>query len=240
MELIIHIAICDDNPTDIKEEKAAIAEAMQHKRIPYVITEFNEPKELINTSLSYDMLFLDVEMEGLNGIEVAKAIHDKNKKCLLFFVTNHENYMDAALDEHAFRFWVKPLNKQRLMVSIESAVKRLESYNKIIQIVTMRTKINIEVRKIIYIYAEGKKTYIVTTDEEYMTGESFKSIKEKINSYFFYESHASFYANLNYVTSYSKKDVICEYKDKKYRLHMSRRKYADFNKYFIDWMGEQA
>ena len=235
----MHIAICDDNINDLKAERIAIEDVLKEKNMKYSISEYTNAQGLINTDKNFDIIFLDIEMEGTNGLGVAKAIHEKNKKCLVFFVTNYEHYMDDAMDEYAFRFWVKPLDRQRLKRGIESAIKRINNNNKVIEININRQKQSIEIQKIIYISAEKGKTRIITTDGEFITREAFKTIKEMINSYFFYEPHTSFYVNLNYVTKYTKTSVICEYNNKEYEIYMSRRKYTEFNKYFIDWMGEQ-
>ena len=144
-----------------------------------------------------------------------------------------------AINEYAFRFWVKPMSKEKLKFGLESALKRLESNNKCIEFNTDRNVVNIPINKIIFICAENKKTTIVTVDEEFVIDRPYKAVKDMINSYFFYESHASYYVNLNYVKAYSPSHVKCGIGNHEYEIHMSRRKYTEFNKYFIDWMGEQ-
>lgn len=235
----MRIAICDDNQIDINKERMQITEVMQEMNIDNEITEYTHPLDLINSDKEFDIIFLDVEMADANGLKVAQAIRGKNRRCLMFFVTNYENYMDAALDEYAFRFWVKPINKQRLKQGIESAIKRMEGFYRAIEVNINRIKTNIEIRKIIYICADSKKTRLVTTEGEYLLSEPFKVIKGAINSYFFYEPHSSYYVNLNYVNTYNHTTVMCISGNKEYEIYMSRRKYADFNKYFINWMGDQ-
>lgn len=233
------IAICDDNQLDINDERALISEVLQELHITYEISEYTNPLDLINSDNSFDIIFLDVEMFETNGLKVAQAIRNKNRRCLIFFVTNYENYLDAAFDEFAFRFWVKPINKQRLKQGIESAVRRIESFYRSIEVNIDRKKTNIEVSKIVYACADSKKTRLVTTEGEYILSEPFKVIRDMIDSYFFYEPHASYYVNLNYVKTYNHTTVVCRSGNKEYEIYMSRRKYADFNKYFINWMGEQ-
>ena len=121
----------------------------------------------------------------------------------------------------------------------KSALKRLENNNKCIEFNTDRNVVNIPINKIIFICAENKKTTIVTVDEQFVVDRPYKAVKDMINSYFFYESHASYYVNLNYVKAYSPSHVKCGIGNHEYEIHMSRRKYTEFNKYFIDWMGEQ-
>ena len=146
-------------------------------------------------------------------------------------------FLDVEMD--AFRFWVKPMSKEKLKFGLESALKRLESNNKCIEFNTDRNVVNIPINKIIFICAENKKTTIVTVDEQFVVDRPYKAVKDMINSYFFYESHASYYVNLNYVKAYSPSHVKCGIGNHEYEIHMSRRKYTEFNKYFIDWMGEQ-
>lgn len=207
--------------------------------MPYKMDKYQNPENLIKNAWQYDLVFLDVEMDEVNGIVAAESIHNVNKECLLFFVTNHEVYMDYAMNEYAFRFWVKPMSKEKLKFGLESALKRLESDNKCIEFNTDRNVVNIPINKIIFICAENKKTTIVTVDEQFVIDRPYKVVKDMINSYFFYESHASYYVNLNYVKAYSPSHVKCGIGNHEYEIHMSRRKYTEFNKYFIDWMGEQ-
>ena len=217
----LNIAICDDNKLVLDNEKTLIEETLKEMGIPYKMDKYQNPENLIKNAWQYDMVFLDVEMDEVNGIVAAESIHNINKECLLFFVTNHEVYMDYAMNEYAFRFWVKPMSKEKLKFGLESALKRLESNNKCIEFNTDRNAVNIPI------------------DEQFVVDRPYKVVKNMINSYFFYESHASYYVNLNYVKAYSPSHVKCGIGNHEYEIHMSRRKYTEFNKYFIDWMGEQ-
>ena len=211
------IAICDDNKLVLENEKTLIEETLKEMGMPYKMDKYQNPENLIKNAWQYNV----------------------NKECLLFFVTNHEVYMDYAMNEYAFRFWVKPMSKEKLKFGLESALKRLENNNKCIEFNTDRNVVNIPINKIIFICAENKKTTIVTVDEQFVVDRPYKAVKDMINSYFFYESHASYYVNLNYVKAYSPSHVKCGIGNHEYEIHMSRRKYTEFNKYFIDWMGEQ-
>ena len=233
----LNIAICDDNKLVLENEKALIEETLKEMGIPYKMDKYQNPENLIKNAWQYDLVFLDVEMDEVNGIVAAESIHNINKECLLFFVTNHEVYMDYAMNEYAFRFWVKPMSKEKLKFGLESALKRLESNNKCIEFNTDRNVVNIPINKIIFICAENKKTTIVTVDEQFVVDRPYKVVKDMINSYFFYESHASYYVNLNYVKAYSPSHVKCGIGNHEYEIHMSRRKYTEFNKYFIKNVG---
>ena len=73
------------------------------------------------------------------------------------FRNQPRGYMDYAMNEYAFRFWVKPMSKEKLKFGLESAVKRLENNNKCIEFNTDRNVVNIPINKIIFIMCREQK-----------------------------------------------------------------------------------
>jgi DNA-binding LytR/AlgR family response regulator len=199
---------------------------------------YSSPEKLIDSGIKYDIVFLDVEMGAMTGIEAADALHEINRNTLIFFATNYEGYMDEALNKHAFRFWVKPLNRQRLLYGLESAVRELSDANTELLITVGRKSERIPVKDIIYVYAKNKNTCIVTRGGEVDVREPFKNITERLNPKNFCASHASYCVNLEYVVKYTNDEVICRCGDNIYTAYMSKRKYSAFAARFMKWAGE--
>ena len=235
---VLSIAICDDDLLDLEDEKRLIEDVLSEQNKHWEIDAFTSPSELLQASKNYHVVFLDVEMDDLNGIETAEAIHTKSPECLIFFVTNHEDYMDEALNKHAFRFWTKPINRARLIYGIQSANRELDSRRKSIIVNVNKISTKIYMSDILYIYHSGRFTYIVTKKGEIKTSDTFRNVSEQLTDECFAESHASCYVNLNYVSDYNKTDIICEYDGKKYNAYISTRKYSAFNKRFREWSSE--
>lgn len=238
--MTLYIALCDDDIEDLKSEKELIESILPSvsNTIKWEINTFMSSKELLNSNIIYDMIFLDVEMDGLNGIKTAEALHKKNPSSLIFFVTHHEDYMDEALDNHAFRFWTKPIDKTRLVSGIKSAIKKLNTYKRSIYVKVAKKTVKILLKDIIYIYHNNRLTHIVTTDETIETYDTFQSVTGQLTDECFFETHASCYVNLNYISDYNKTDIICKYEGKVYKPYISTRKYSAFNKRFREWIGE--
>ncbi|MDO5396491.1 MAG: LytTR family DNA-binding domain-containing protein [bacterium] len=233
----LNIALCDDEMLDIEREKELIESvltAWPHS-INWGIDVFTSSEDMLKSNKTYNMVFLDVEMCGMNGIETAEALHKKSPVSLIFFVTHHEDYMDEALNKHAFRFWTKPINRARLIYGIQSAVKEIKICEKIVNVMSDRKMIQIPLRDILYIYHIGRHTCIVTADGTYTTTDTFKNVAGQLTDVCFFETHASCYVNLNYVSDYSKTGITCSYNGKKYNALISTRKYAAFNKRFKEW-----
>lgn len=235
-----NIAICDDDIDDLNSEKELINSIIHHAlpNTEWTIDTFLSPKDMLQAEKIYNIVLLDVEMPGMSGIEAADFIHRKNKSTLIFFVTNHEDYMDDALNKHAFRFWTKPINKERLIRGIKSAEQEINSNKKIINVISEKKSIQIPLKDIIYIYHNGRYSYIVTITGDIKTYAAFKDITEQLPRNCFVETHGSYYVNLNYVTNYDKDHIICEYDGKIYKPYLSRRKYKDFYNRFVEWSSE--
>lgn len=234
----LRIAICDDEQYTLNSEHDIISSVLQEENIDNTITLFNSPEKLLDSEMIYDIVFLDIEMGEFNGIKVAEAIRDFNKECFIFFVTNHEAYLDEAFNQHAFRFWIKPLERHKLIYGIESVLKELNETDNYIIVTNNLKEIKVYVQNIIYVYAHNNKVYIVTTKGEIEATDTYRDVHEKLKKYdYFCESQRAHFINFKYVKNYNKDRVFCAYRDKIYEVYFSRRKYDNFNKSFLEWIG---
>lgn len=238
--MTLYIALCDDEMSDLLQEKELVLSILPSvsNTIKWNIETFTSSKEMLDSNKIYNMIFLDVEMDGLNGIKTAEALHKKNPTSLIFFVTHHEDYMDEALDNYAFRFWTKPINEVRLFNSIQMAIKKICMYKKSISITVSKKTIKILLRDIIYIYHNHRYTYVVTINETIKTYDTFQSVVAQLTDEYFVEIHASCCVNLNFVSDYNKNSIICEHNGQIYKPYISTRKYSTFNKRFREWSGD--
>lgn len=232
--MTLYIALCDDEIEDLKSEEALIKSVLPGD-IDWKIDTFSSSNEMLASGRIHQMVFLDVEMDGINGIEAAEKIHQKNPHCLIFFVTHHEDYMDEALNKHAFRFWTKPISKTRLIYGIQSAVREIQTYRKVITVTVAKNIVKIPLTDIVCLYHHDRFTYIITSKQEYRTYDAFHAVTKQLDAGCFAETHGSCYVNLNYVTEYSKTKVKCECEGKQYLLDISKRKYASFEMKFKEW-----
>ncbi len=236
MDKVINIAICDDDANDLKQSREIAESVLLDKNINYKIDEFNNPYELIDVSEIYDIIFLDVEMEILDGIEVGKRIKERNKDCVIFFVTNHGRYIDDAFNVRPLRFWEKPLDVYRVNYGIESALKEINSLKR--RIVIDENSGEIVISNIVYIHAENKATRFIMTKGDFIVKESYKSVFGKLNKYDeFIEVCRGCCINLRYLRGHSKNKITCGYGEKEYVLDISRRKYENFCTAFMKWIG---
>lgn len=236
--MLLHLAVCDDNLDELNNEAALIEELFKEKNIAYDIRKFTSPKALLKSPITYDILFLDIEMDEINGIDLARRISESNDNHLVFFITNYSIYLDKAFDVKAIRYLNKPVDRLRLSSGIDSAVERLESTAKKITVTRLKTKVKVslEIASIIYITNTGRHTKIFSTNHEvFETEEVFSTVKNMIEKEvnYFCQSHQSFYVNLKYVLNYTKKEVTMRYGEQTYDALMTRRRYKEFDERFF-------
>lgn len=180
----------------------------------------------------YEMIFLDIEMPGTNGMQAAKLIREKDSEVLLFFVTNLSQYALESYEVQAFNFMVKPIAYDNFVLKIERAVKMVsgEAGQKII--VTVRVADSDRFAEKVFTVSELKFVEVFnhqivyhTTHGNYSVRDSsMKAACERFESYGFFMCDQSYLVNLKYVTTINKDDCLVGGETVK----ISRRRRAEF------------
>lgn len=228
------IAICDNEQEYCVFLKQIISFYCHDKQIEYSCFDFDSGEALLQSEQHFDILFLDIEMDGLNGIETAKAINRKNRDTIIFIVTAYQKYLDEAMDLDVFRYIDKPINQQRIYAGLDKAVEFL-NHNRI----TFKTRNDgiVCVRKsdIIYVEVIAKNVYVVTLEKKYLAREKMDYFKEELSTSYFVVPHHSYIVNLNYVIQFKRN--ILQMIDKSV-ISIALKKQALIKKKFMYFMGE--
>ena len=122
---MVKVAICDDDETVTSRMENILEGYAQEHAVHLDIGVFYNGEELIRymekNRETFDILFLDIEMNGINGIETAKGIREMDKKALIVYVTSHDSYALEAYQVHPFHFLVKPLKEEAVCKCFEQA-----------------------------------------------------------------------------------------------------------------------
>ena len=141
----MRILICDDD-TELSQQLKEILITFFRKnslKLPEIIM-YNNGEKLLKDPESKDIVFLDIEMPGMNGIYVGNELKQKNKNTIIFVITSYSQYLDEAMRFHVFRYLSKPLEKQRIFRNMKDA---LALYNSSIIKISIETKDGIFIDK---------------------------------------------------------------------------------------------
>jgi two-component system LytT family response regulator len=164
-------------------------------------------------SLRPEVVFLDVEMPVMSGIECAKRIADIDPRAVIIFATAHEDYMPEAFEVYAFDYLVKPFRLQRMEQTLDriKGIGKPEQAiheNKVIKPANVPRKLIIrnregislvDMEEIILIQREDKTTAIYTAKDRFVTSDSLGDIERKLDSSTFFRCHKSYIINIDYI-----------------------------------------
>lgn len=154
--------------------------------------------------LTPDVVFIDVEMPGITGVEASKRIRTLLPECALVFATAHSEYMPDAFEFYAFDYLVKPFKTDRVRQTLRRLQKaRLKEKALPAPALMIKNRDGISfvpIKEILLIYIEGKTTFIITPDAEYTMSESLSDIARKLDETTFFRCHRAYIVNVTAVT----------------------------------------
>lgn len=230
----MRIVICDDE----RRICAILAEKVGKLCPDADIITYTSGKELLEADELPDILLLDIKMPGIDGMEVARILRDKDWRKILIFITSEEGQVFNSFDLHAFHFLVKPVADEKLEEVLRSAIKELERMKclpdqteKYIDIQSGTAHIRINLMELIYAEVYNRKTIIhtKTKDIEYY---GQLSALEKIVGKEFYRIHRSYLVNMKYIERYDKANLILVNGD---TVPIARRGYEGFLKAYMEY-----
>ena len=182
---MIKIAICDD--------EAVIREQIQQfikKKLPAShIEPYSTGEDLLAATTSFDLAFLDIQMEGLSGMDTARALRAKKEETILIFVTGSKEYVFEAFDVSAFHYLLKPLSEQKLDEVLERAIEEINRQKtqekKQLLVQTRNRNYNLDQNTIFYLESRGKKVEIHTPGETIEAYASISKLEEQLGNSFY-------------------------------------------------------
>ncbi len=203
----MQIAVCDDEEEFRNKLKAILLEYKREKRIEMDIYEFQNGNSLLASKNIFDMVFIDYQMPGLDGLETAKQLRLKNCICSIIFITSYPQFILDSFEVQPFRFFIKPLDDKKLREALDSYIRQQKMLNPIIIIEDGEQK-TINSENIIYIEGDGKYCLIRTAETAFRSSKTLSQVQKLLPQHCFYRIHKSYVINMYCVVSISGKEVL--------------------------------
>ena len=234
----LNIAICDDEKI-IREQIKELIE----KEIPGICAGLYETGDaLLAAGKQFDIVFLDIQMEGTDGIETAKRLRQRDEDTILIFITGIREYVFQAFDVAAFHYLLKPISEDKFREVLCRAIKELEKRkNKRRQPVFIKTRnrsFTLDVDNILYVESRGKKVEIHTKGESIEAYVSMNEMEGQLGEEF-YRCHRGYLVNMAYVAEYDSESITLHNGE---RVYLAKEKYGKFVKAYMRYLrnGVQA
>lgn len=238
------IAICDDEANELAYIQS-IAEkwALQNGHQADIKTFSSAEAFLFQyaENKAYDMLLLDIEMQEMSGIELARKIRAENETMQIIFITGFADYMQQGYDVAALHYLMKPVSSEKLAQVLSRAANQLAQRPKVCFIETPDEMLRIHMEELIYIEALAHSTELVLArkqgSERIRVPQSISSLEAKL-SQDVVRCHRSYLVNLMHIERITKTEI---HLDTNHKIPLSRRRYQEVNQRFITYyQKEQA
>lgn len=229
----LHIAICDDEPLILADTKGKI----RNLRPDYMIDVYPCAEQLLASLQTYDMIFLDIELPGLDGISTAKELRKNKYTGHIVFLTSHTEFMPEAFKVKAFRFLKKPIPDLELKEALIESEKELLDDKKII-VTDYGSEIVINISEILYIEATKNKTKLHFRTQTIQTNNTLKYWIQELGTMNFFQVHKSYFVSLKYIQKIDDGKIILHYTN--VELPISRRKMVAVRNAFFSYIKANA
>ena len=205
----IFIGVCEDNSLHINLVKGYIDDFFNEFH-NYEVLEFVSGEDLLsNYPNNIDLLFLDIQMNKLTGMDLARWIRKENDTSEIIFVTSLVNYIQEGYTVRAYRYLLKPINYEDLRSHLLSCISDITKKRENFMIIENKGIIyKVLINKILYIEVRKKDLTIYTEDGIYTTKNSMEKVEKELRRYNFFRCHKGYLINMEHIEIIHKNTVF--------------------------------
>lgn len=240
---MVKVAICEDDIFFQDEEKKLLDSYFEKRKIEYSIQIFESGNDLLeNYRNEYNIVFLDISLEGMDGIEVARQLRKRHAGAYIVFLTAYAEYSIEGYKVDAHRYLLKDDKnlKNTLFECLDSIMSNMKA-----DVVKLNFKVqggllSVVPSKIIFVESKGHRLILhirgeKQIDKEYSMYERLDNLQTLLKNYGFIRIHQSYLINRKYLID------VCRYRaklsDGTY-LGISKKYYKETEEYFVRMRGE--
>ncbi|MCD8023792.1 MAG: LytTR family DNA-binding domain-containing protein [Lachnospiraceae bacterium] len=221
---------------DEREERLQLVSYLKRygneQNLEISVEEFSDGSQLVEEySFNFDVLFLDIEMKNLNGLDTAREIRRRDPDVLLLFVTNLAQYAIEGYEVEALDFIVKPFSYPSFCLRMDKIQKRLklQAVN-LMQFRSGKGTVFLNTRDILYAETMNKKTVLHTAGETLTCSETMNELQEKLCDFGFFRCHNAYLVNMNaierldgsHVVIHGTEIPVSKYRKKEFQIAVAK------------------
>ncbi len=207
---MLNIAVVEDNFQDTETLRSYMEKFFSEHHIEYGVVYFESAIPfLAGYSADFDIVFMDIELPDLSGMDAAKMLRESDKNVILIFVTNMSNFAVKGYEVDALDFIVKPVAYFSFSIKLDRAVKRLGNRrNKDILISVKEGNVCLKDFDILYVEIMKHEITWHTVRQNYRGYGSLKEVEPLLSQKKFVRCNRCYIVNLQYVKQIRDFDVL--------------------------------
>ena len=240
---MLKVAICDDEYIFAEKIQSLLSEYLKQKKIQSNISIYHSGKELIELGsgmAQYQVIFLDINMDEVDGIETARKIREYSNSTMLVFVTAYIKYAPEGYKLDAVRFLLKDqtMFKEALWECMNAVLKKIRAEDLKVMFSFHEGKKEIPISKLMYIESNLHKLefHVLSDDVKvYSLHDKLDRVEEKYKKYNFIRTHQSYLVNMRYILRVKRYELVLT---NGMKLPIPRSRYKEVEEAFISYKGE--
>lgn len=227
------IAVCDDEPAVCK----MVSETVKKWNPDVAVRCFQSGEALIAAYDFFDVVFLDIDMQGINGIETGRRVRERDHETKIVYLTSYRDYVAGAFEVHAFQYLLKPVSPEHLTQTLEEIFRYVKKTDKkILDFHTNEGVVCLDAEEICYFEFIDRKIKMVTLQGVYTMAGKISSVYERTRSMGFSMPHKSFVVNLLHVKNVRNLDIFLDNGD---RIPLSQKKQKAWKQELTNFLSER-
>ncbi|MBD5507144.1 MAG: response regulator transcription factor [Lachnospiraceae bacterium] len=207
----MRIGICDDEKELRSSLRRVIEQEAQLNGLDYKVSEYSSGEEMLK-ALEKDapeLLFLDIEMDGIDGMEAARSIRKTRKDTVIIFVTAYPDFVFQGYEVHAFHYILKPYKEEKIREVFHMALEELNLQAEQYYAVEQKSgTLRLHLKEVRYFQSDRKKVTAETEEGKIDFYGKLSDIETALPEYFI-RIHNRYLVNLNYVTKVESSQCTC-------------------------------
>ncbi len=208
------IAIIDDQAAQLSLLSSLVSAWSAHSKIPVKIKTFPSAEAFLfdyAENKTYDLALIDIQMEGMDGVSLAKELRRQSSFIAMVFITGTSEYMQEGYDVAALHYLLKPVNEEKLHGCLTKSLA-VTTVAKTPMLCTSADgeALRIIQESILYIEAKAHNTIIQTLSAKHEVRSSFSELEKQLSHSLFVKCHRSYIAGLGYISKIGKSGLTME------------------------------
>lgn len=236
---MLKIAVCDDDPAFLALAGKYVRRYCEERSIGFTVDLFDNADDFWQkfTSETYHIVLLDVIMPDTTGIELSKKVYTHSRFCAIAFISSSPDYAIEGYGVNAVGYLLKPPAAEKFAELMDLCLlRRRENRRRSLLFKTGAVTRRVDADKILYLESRNKQVLVHTDDETFVVSGKLSAIQADLPANFI-QTHKSYIANLDRVSSMTREEMLCQSGD---RIPISRQFHKEVSRRYLDNAAEGA
>lgn len=196
------VAICDDEMNFREALRSMIFEYKTKNRIHIDVYTYADGYALLQSDKVFDLIFMDYQMPGVDGMEAARELRRRSCTCSIVFVTAYPQFVLESFEVQPYRFFVKPVDEAQITSLLNTFIAQQKKLAPLL-VINENEQIVVSAKDVLYLEGNGKYCTVRTTKNTYNSSKTLAQVHALLPQYCFYRSHKSYVVNLYSISSFN-------------------------------------